>query len=171
MFANLTVEETLMCSALLRLPKKMSLKEKKQRVDDVIMELGLDGCRSTRVGSVLERGISGGERKRVSIGIEMVTQPHILVKHNSYIDKYFMKQFLDEPTSGLDSFTALNIIDTIKRIAVRDNKIVLMTIHQPRTDILNLFDKVLLLSAGKQVWFGSTKGIILRSILIDFIIC
>lgn len=63
---------------------------------------------------------------------------------------------MDEPTSGLDSFTAFNIISTIKNLAVTQNKIVLMTIHQPRTDILELFDKVILLSAGKLVWYGKT---------------
>lgn len=79
MFPNLTVEETLAYSALLRLPKRMTLEQKYDRVNDVIMELGLNACRHTRIGDANSRGISGGERKRVSIGIEMVTQPQILV--------------------------------------------------------------------------------------------
>jgi ABC-type multidrug transport system ATPase subunit len=66
--------------------------------------------------------------------------------------------FLDEPTSGLDAFTSLNIIKTIKELAVSQKKIVLMTIHQPRTDILDLLDKVFLLSLGKCVFFGSNEG-------------
>ena len=144
MFANLSVEETLTYSAMLRLPSRISKKEKLLRVEDIIMQLGLNGCRKTPIGNSLQRGVSGGERKRVSIGIELVTQPKIL--------------FLDEPTSGLDSFNAFNIIETIKKLAVEKGKVVLMTIHQPRTDILELFDKIILLSAGKCVWFGSTPG-------------
>jgi ABC-type multidrug transport system ATPase subunit len=134
MFANLSVTETLTYAALLRLPSKLSRSEKLKRVNEIIMELGLDNCRNTWIGSPQSRGISGGERKRVSIGIELVSQPRVL--------------FLDEPTSGLDSFTAFNIISTLKNLAVKQNKICLITIHQPRTDILDLFDKIILLSAG-----------------------
>jgi ABC-type multidrug transport system ATPase subunit len=66
--------------------------------------------------------------------------------------------FLDEPTSGLDAFTALNIIKTIKDLAISQKKIILMTIHQPRTDILDMIDKVFLLSMGKCVFFGPNQG-------------
>eukprot|EP00842_Homolaphlyctis_polyrhiza_P003077 jgi/Hompol1/3770/HPOL_006734-RA len=123
MFRNLSVEETISYAANLRLPSSMSKAEKAKRVDEVIACLGLNGCRKTWIGDELTRGISGGERKRVSIGIELVTNPHLL--------------FLDEPTSGLDAFNAFNVIKTIKDLAVAQNKIVLMTIHQPRTDILD----------------------------------
>jgi ABC-type multidrug transport system ATPase subunit len=92
------------------------------------------------------RGISGGEKKRVSIGIELVTDPDLL--------------FLDEPTSGLDASTALNIISLIKELAKARGMVVLMTIHQPRTDILDLFDKIILLSVGKTVWYGRTDSAI-----------
>ncbi|KAL2917532.1 hypothetical protein HK105_202815 [Polyrhizophydium stewartii] len=144
MFRNLSVLETLTYSANLRLPSSMPKSEKAERVERVIASLGLNGCRDTWIGDELTRGISGGERKRVSIGIELVTDPQIL--------------FLDEPTSGLDAFNSLNIISTIKDVAVKQKKIVLMTIHQPRTDIINLFDKLILLSMGKTIWFGSTQG-------------
>ena len=144
MYRNLTVFETLRYSALLRLPSSVSPAEKLERVNHVIATLGLNGCRDTIIGDTVNRGISGGERKRVSIGIELVTNPQIL--------------FLDEPTSGLDAFNALNLITTLKKLAVEQNKIILMTIHQPRTDILNLLDKVLLLSMGKCVWFGSCSA-------------
>nr|KAJ3418998.1 ATP-binding cassette sub- G member 2 [Polyrhizophydium stewartii] len=143
MFRNLSVLETLTYSANLRLPSSMPKSEKAERVERVIASLGLNGCRDTWIGDELTRGISGGERKRVSIGIELVTDPQIL--------------FLDEPTSGLDAFNSLNIISTIKDVAVKQKKIVLMTIHQPRTDIINLFDKLILLSMGKTIWFGSTQ--------------
>ncbi|KAJ3248294.1 ATP-binding cassette sub- G member 2 [Chytriomyces hyalinus] len=143
MFTNLSVEETLTYAAKLRLPSKFSDAEKKEEVDKIIMQLNLNNCRKTWIGNSLVRGISGGERKRVSIGVELVTKPKIL--------------FLDEPTSGLDSSNALGILETIKRLAVERGMIVLMTIHQPRTEILDLFDKILLLSVGKTLWFGPTN--------------
>jgi ABC-type multidrug transport system ATPase subunit len=146
LFENLTVQETLMYSAMLRLPRRFSKAEKSKRVDNIIAQLGLEQCRNTRIGNEVNRGISGGERKRVSIGVELVTDPHIL--------------FLDEPTSGLDAFNAFNAIESIKKLAKAENKIVLMTIHQPRTDILELFDKIILLSAGKTLWFGDLDGAI-----------
>jgi ABC-type multidrug transport system ATPase subunit len=146
MFQHLTVQETITYSALLRLPNSMTRDEKHDKVNDIIMDLGLNGCRNTYVGGSSLRGISGGERKRVSVGTELVTSPDVL--------------FLDEPTSGLDSFTAFNLIDTLKQLAVKKNKIVILTIHQPRTDILALFDRVLLLSVGKLVWNGPTSDAI-----------
>ncbi len=133
-----------MYSALLRLPSSLSRKEKKAAVENLIMELGLDSCRNTFIGSSESRGISGGERKRVSVGIELITDPKIL--------------FLDEPTSGLDAFNAFNIVEICKRLAVEQNKIVLMTIHQPRSDILKLFDNIILLSNGKTMFNGSVPG-------------
>jgi ABC-type transport system involved in cytochrome bd biosynthesis fused ATPase/permease subunit len=78
LYPNLSVYETIKFAALLRLPSSMSNETKLQRVDEVIMELGLNGCRNTRIGSPDQRGISGGERKRVSIAIELVSQPSIL---------------------------------------------------------------------------------------------
>lgn len=66
--------------------------------------------------------------------------------------------FLDEPTSGLDAFTAINLIKTLKKFAVMHKTIVIMTIHQPRTDILECLDKILLLSMGKTVWYGKTDN-------------
>ncbi|KAJ3220187.1 hypothetical protein HDU67_005513 [Dinochytrium kinnereticum] len=121
MFKNLTVAETFQYAAQLRLPSELSKKEKDDRVNDLIAELGLNKCRDTKIGDSDTRGISGGEKKRVSIGNELITQPSIL--------------FLDEPTSGLDAFTAVNIISTVSRIAKTRCATAIMTIHQPRTDI------------------------------------
>lgn len=140
MYTNLTVFETLMYSAKLRLPSSVPLSEKTRIVEEIIQQLGLQNCRNTLIGDRDNRGVSGGERKRVSIGIELVTNPKVL--------------FLDEPTSGLDAFNALNVMEVIKTLAVKQNKIVLLTIHQPRTDILDLFDNIILLSMGKTVFFG-----------------
>jgi ABC-type multidrug transport system ATPase subunit len=116
LFTNLTVFETLMYSARLRLTDKMTRKDKTDRVNAVIAALGLEGCRDTKIGDEQNRGISGGERKRVSIGIELVVDPRIL--------------FLDEPTSGLDAFNAFNAMETLKNLAKTENKIILLTIHQ-----------------------------------------
>ncbi|KAJ3322919.1 ATP-binding cassette sub- G member 2 [Boothiomyces sp. JEL0866] len=140
MFANLTVQETLDYSARFRLPHYFS---KDERVNEIIMDLGLNNCRNTVIGDENVRGISGGERKRVSIGVEIVTTPDII--------------FLDEPTSGLDSFNAFNLVEMVKKLALKQNKMVVMTVHQPRTDIIELFDNILLLSAGETLWLGSTS--------------
>ena len=101
MYQNLTVRETLTYAALLRLSSKMPLAEKMEKVDHIINSLGLVNCQDTVIGDSETRGISGGERKRVAIGVEMVTDPKLL--------------FLDEPTSGLDAFTAAYIIETVKK--------------------------------------------------------
>lgn len=145
MYRNLSVEETLRYAAALRLPNSMTKERKEKRVDEVIEMVGLTNCRKTWIGGGDSgiRGVSGGERKRVSIALELIANPHIL--------------FLDEPTSGLDAFNAFNCIETLKNLCVTQKKIILMTIHQPRTDILDLFDKVILLSLGQQVFFGSTQ--------------
>lgn len=85
MFENLTVRETLEYAARLRLPSRMSWFEKQERIEKIIDELGLRKCEHTRIGSGSERGVSGGERKRLSIGVELVTDPRLL--------------FLDEPVN------------------------------------------------------------------------
>ncbi|TPX31490.1 hypothetical protein SmJEL517_g05210 [Synchytrium microbalum] len=142
--AACNVQETLEFAAKLRLPKSLTHAQKMERVNDVIMELGLSHIRSTPIGDSELRGISGGERKRVAIGVELLTRPKIL--------------FLDEPTSGLDSFNANNLMTLVKGMAVSRHQTVVATIHQPRTDILEKFDKVILLANGKLVWFGTVSG-------------
>ncbi|KAJ3110994.1 ATP-binding cassette sub- G member 2 [Phlyctochytrium bullatum] len=139
-YKNLTVYETLSYAAKLRLPSALSEAEKKERVDALIAELGLGKARDTRIGDSDTRGVSGGEKKRVAIGVELITQPQLL--------------FLDEPTSGLDSFTAVNIVSTISNVAKSRNATAIMTIHQPRTDILEMCDRLLILAAGRTVFFG-----------------
>ena len=144
MYENLTVRETLTFAALLRLPSSLPNEEKLKRVNSVIQDLGLLKCQDTRIGDGEKRGISGGERKRVSIGMELVTDPNLL--------------FLDEPTSGLDAFTAQTVVEGCSKLAKQYQKTIIMTIHQPRTEILELFDKIILLSGGKTVWFGPLAG-------------
>lgn len=142
MFAELTVEETLTYAALLRLPVSMPKEKKLLRVQKVIQELGLNKVKDTMIGNQIIRGISGGERKRVNIGSELVTDPALL--------------FLDEPTTGLDSFNALNVMTSLRHLAVNGRTIV-STIHQPRSSIFALFDQLCLLSEGRVMYFGPAK--------------
>lgn len=104
-----------------------------QRVDDTIAELGLSVCEHTPIGNVLIRGVSGGQRRRVSIGCELVTAPTVL--------------FLDEPTSGLDAASAYHVMNVVRHLANR-NRTILSVIHQPSSEVFELFDKLYLLSAG-----------------------
>uniref|UniRef100_A0A671YFZ1 ATP-binding cassette sub-family G member 8 n=1 Tax=Sparus aurata TaxID=8175 RepID=A0A671YFZ1_SPAAU len=137
---HLTVRETLSFVAKLRLPTHFTQAQRDQRVDDVIAELRLRQCAHTRVGNDFVRGVSGGERRRVSIAVQLLWNPGILI--------------LDEPTSGLDSFTAHNLVITLSRLA-RGNRLVLLSVHQPRSDIFQLFDLVVLLSSGSPVYCGA----------------
>uniref|UniRef100_A0A3B3ID95 ATP-binding cassette sub-family G member 8 n=1 Tax=Oryzias latipes TaxID=8090 RepID=A0A3B3ID95_ORYLA len=142
---HLTVRETLSFVAKLRLPTHFTQGQRDQRVDDVIAELRLRQCAHTRVGNDYVRGVSGGERRRVSIAVQLLWNPGILI--------------LDEPTSGLDSFTAHNLVITLSRLA-RGNRLVLLSVHQPRSDIFQLFDLVVLLSSGSAVYFGAAQDMV-----------
>ncbi|CAI0442001.1 unnamed protein product [Linum tenue] len=143
LYPHLTVTETLMFTALLRLPKTLTWEEKAQHVEQVIIELGLTRCRNSMIGGPLFRGISGGEKKRVSIGQEMLINPSLLL--------------LDEPTSGLDSTTAQRIITTVKRLA-DGGRTVVTTIHQPSSRLYHMFDKVVLLSEGSPIYYGPASA-------------
>lgn len=138
-FAELTVEETITFAARLRLPSSTTHSERAKRVDEIINSLDLVKVRRAQVGSTLIPGLSGGERKRVSIGAEMVADPSIL--------------FLDEPTSGLDSFNAQNIMDSLNTLA-QFNRTIVATIHQPRSHIFRSFDLLLLLADGGRVAYS-----------------
>lgn len=139
LYPHLTVTETLVFTALLRLPNGLSKEEKIQHAEAVITQLGLTKCNNSIVGGERLRGISGGERKRVSIGQEMLINPSLL--------------FLDEPTSGLDSTTAQRIVSTLWELS-NGGRTVVMTIHQPSSRLFYMFHKVLLLSEGNPLYFG-----------------
>jgi len=111
-------------------------------VEGTIMEMGLQDCADRMVGNWHLRGISGGEKKRLSIAIEILTRPHLL--------------FLDEPTSGLDSASAFFVIQTLRNIA-RDGRTIISSIHQPSSEVFALFDDLFLLSGGETVYFGDAK--------------
>uniref|UniRef100_A0A2K5EC32 ATP-binding cassette sub-family G member 8 n=1 Tax=Aotus nancymaae TaxID=37293 RepID=A0A2K5EC32_AOTNA len=142
---NLTVRETLAFTAQMRLPRTFSQAQRDKRVEDVIAELRLRQCADTRVGNTYVRGVSGGERRRVSIGVQLLWNPGILI--------------LDEPTSGLDSFTAHNLVKTLSRLA-KGNRLVLISLHQPRSDIFRLFDLVLLMTSGTPIYLGAAQHMV-----------
>ena len=182
---TLSVRENLHFSAALRLPSNMTHKQRKRRVDMVISELGLTKCSDTKVhfpactcmymfwlqvtifmlikiGNEFIRGVSGGERKRTNIGMELIIEPQVL--------------FLDEPTTGLDAHTAISVVQLLKRwvhsemafigfvyfahyctcsLSIKGNNVVIMSIHQPRYSIFKLLDTLTLLSDGNMVYHGA----------------
>ncbi|KAL8988792.1 MAG: hypothetical protein Q9177_002186 [Variospora cf. flavescens] len=142
MLPTLTVHETIMTSALLRLPRDMGISAKEQRVYEVEKQLGIHHIRDQLIGSEegRGRGISGGEKRRVGIACELVTSPSIL--------------FLDEPTSGLDAFNAFNVVECLVILARNYNRTIIFTIHQPRSNIVALFDHLILLAKGRTVYSG-----------------
>ncbi|XP_052029783.1 broad substrate specificity ATP-binding cassette transporter ABCG2 [Apodemus sylvaticus] len=139
---TLTVRENLQFSAALRLPTTMENDEKNERINTIIKELGLDKVADSKVGTQFTRGISGGERKRTSIGMELITDPSIL--------------FLDEPTTGLDSSTANAVLLLLKRMS-KQGRTIIFSIHQPRYSIFKLFDSLTLLASGKLMFHGPAQ--------------
>ncbi|XP_074566785.1 ABC transporter G family member 5-like [Curcuma longa] len=151
LYPMLTVEETLMFSAEFRLPRSLSASKKKSRVQALIDQLGLRAAAKTIIGDEIHRGVSGGERRRVSIGMDIIHDPIVL--------------FLDEPTSGLDSTSAFMVVKVLQRIA-HSGSIVIMSVHQPSYRILRLLDRLLFLSRGQTVYSGPPDG--LHSFFADF---
>ncbi|KAL5556681.1 hypothetical protein UlMin_038917 [Ulmus minor] len=143
LFPMLTVYETLMFAADFRLGS-MSLDDKKQRVEKLIEQLGLSSARNTYIGDEGTRGVSGGERRRVSIGVDIIHSPSLL--------------FLDEPTSGLDSTSAHQVIEKVSHIA-RSGSTVILTIHQPSSRILVLLDHLIVLARGQLMYQGAPKDV------------
>ncbi|KAJ4902210.1 ABC transporter G family member 19 [Raphanus sativus] len=144
LFPMLTVKETLMFASEFRLPRSFPKSKKMERVQAVIDQLGLRNAEDTVIGDEGHRGVSGGERRRVSIGIDIIHDPIVL--------------FLDEPTSGLDSTSAFMVVKVLKRIA-QSGSIVVMSIHQPSTRIIELLDRLIILSQGKNVFSGSPASL------------
>jgi len=131
---SFTVREALEFTAKLRLPED----KWESRVKQVISDLELHNCENSYVGGVFRKGISGGEKKRVSIAIELLTDPTVL--------------FLDEPTTGLDSYNAELLVAKLKELAQNSGVTVIATIHQPNSFIFSQFDKLILL-AGQTILF------------------
>eukprot|EP00039_Didymoeca_costata_P000872 m.47690 g.47690 ORF g.47690 m.47690 type:complete len:632 (+) comp10525_c0_seq2:112-2007(+) len=137
----LTCRETMMYAADLYLQKPPE--ERKHLVDKILQKMGLEVCADTRCGNEFIKGLSGGQKRRLSIAIALIKEPGVL--------------FLDEPTSGLDAAAAASITTYIKELATQDNLIVVMTIHQPSAKVYEGFDQMLLLSKGRCAYNGSAS--------------
>ncbi|CAH8630319.1 unnamed protein product [Dicrocoelium dendriticum] len=139
---TLTVRENLNFSAALRMTGRCSRQERRRKVEELIEELGLTSVADSKIGTDLIRGVSGGERKRTNIGMELITDPPVL--------------FLDEPTTGLDAFMAGQVIKTLKNLA-RRGRTIIFSIHQPKYSIYKLFSSLTLLFRGRIVYHGPAK--------------
>ncbi|KAJ1552665.1 ATP-binding cassette sub- G member 2, partial [Cladochytrium tenue] len=137
--ATMTVREAVAMSAHLRLPESVSEEEKARRVARMLGRLGLERAAATAIGDSQHKGISGGERKRTAMAMEMITDPKVL--------------FLDEPTSGLDTFTAYSVVSTLKTLAAT-GRTVIATVHQPSSEIFELFDDLVLMAEGRTAYSG-----------------
>jgi ABC-type multidrug transport system ATPase subunit len=134
----LTCRETLSFAADFYLSK--SSQEKKAEVDRLIKELGLDKCANTVCGNQFLKGLSGGQKRRLSLALALIKNPLVL--------------FLDEPTSGLDSTSASWIMTFLNNYVKRRGVVVICTIHQPSTAIFKQFDSTMLLSGGRVAYVG-----------------
>lgn len=149
LLSSLTVRETLHFAAGLRLPSFLSHKQKIERAESVLLKLGLKDCADTLIGNDLVKGISGGEKRRVSIAVQILTDPRVLL--------------LDEPTSGLDAFTAFSIIEVLKSLAT-EGRTIIFSIHQPRSDMFKEFGGVLLLAKGGDVMYNGQASDMLSTL-------
>ncbi|XP_067640277.1 protein white [Eurosta solidaginis] len=138
---SLTAREHLIFQAMVRMPRHMTKKQKIQRVDQVIQDLSLGKCQNTLIGVPGRmKGLSGGERKRLAFASEALTDPPLLI--------------CDEPTSGLDSFMAHSVVQVLKKLSQK-GKTVILTIHQPSSELFELFDKLLLMAEGRVAFLGT----------------
>ncbi|GAB4815997.1 hypothetical protein N2152v2_003043 [Parachlorella kessleri] len=139
LFHNLTVRETFDFAAAISLPRTVSAAAKRELTSRVITELGLAKVANSFIGNAFLRGISGGERKRCNIGIQILANPSLI--------------FCDEPTSGLDAFQAQKVMEALWALA-HSGRSVMATAHQPRSSIYRMFDLLLLVSEGRTIYFG-----------------
>ncbi|KAH8427299.1 putative ABC transporter [Aspergillus melleus] len=145
LIGSLTVYETLKFAADLSLPGSVSKSQRKERIQTLLRSFGIQGQASTLVGTPIRKGISGGQKRRVSVASQLITCPKVL--------------FLDEPTSGLDSTASFEVISYVKKLAVENNLIIIASIHQPSSTTFQLFDKLLLLSGGQTCYFGPVSTV------------
>lgn len=153
LIGSLTVNETLKFSAKLALPRTSTPDELQYRVDHLIESFGLRNQSQTLIGTPLQKGLSGGQKRRVSVASQLITSPKIL--------------YLDEPTSGLDSTASYEVISFLRDFARRNKILMIASIHQPSTKTFQLFDKLCLLSQGKTCFFGSSPELVAFLTAID----
>lgn len=143
-FPHMTAKETLDLNVQLKMGSKVTKAVCDEIVSDLMDSLSLTKSANTIVGNAKVRGLSGGERKRLSIACEMISSPSVI--------------FLDEPTSGLDSFQADQVVSTLRKLADSGHTII-SVIHQPSQKVFSMFDDLLLLSEGNQMYFGEIKKV------------
>ncbi|KAG5288784.1 ABC transporter [Histoplasma capsulatum G186AR] len=139
----LTVEETLYFCAQLSLPSSVPKKERLERISTLLNAFGIQNQAKTLIGTPIRKGISGGQKRRVSVASQLITCPKII--------------FLDEPTSGLDSTASFEVMSFVQKLAKKNKIIVIASIHQPSTATFKTFDKLMILSAGRTCYFGSSS--------------
>ncbi|KAI3845457.1 hypothetical protein MKX03_023392 [Papaver bracteatum] len=141
---TLTVKESVYYSAMLQLPDSMTISEKRQRAERTIREMGLQEAMNTRIGGWSGKGLSGGQKRRLSICIEILKHPKLL--------------FLDEPTSGLDSAASYHVMNRIVKLSQQCGMTVITSIHQPSNEVFALFHNLCLLSSGRTIYFGPASA-------------
>jgi len=144
-FPHMTVKETLDFRVELKLGSSLGKSARDAVVLDLLEMLGLTKSADTIVGNTKVRGLSGGERKRLSIACELISSPPVLI--------------LDEPTSGLDSYQAGQVTDFLRKLADEQGKTIISVIHQPSQSVFAKFDDLLLVSEGRLMYYGETSKI------------
>jgi ABC-type multidrug transport system ATPase subunit len=145
-YSQLTVRETVTMAAQLRLPGSMTLEEKLQQVDTLLLQLGLSQAADTIMGDDKTRGVSGGEARRVAIACEMLGSPSVVL--------------CDEITTGLDAFQAQKVMAALQTLAREGGHTVICVIHQPRGSIVDMIDDLVVLSGGRAVYTGPTEDVV-----------
>jgi ABC-type multidrug transport system ATPase subunit len=141
--ATQTVTEALSFAAALKM--NFSPQMRSDKVSEMLSLLGLSGSENTIIGDSSMKGVSGGERKRVAVGMQLITDPSLL--------------FLDEPTSGLDTLNAFNVVSTLKKLALK-GKTVVATLHQPSSEIFHMIDDLIVMAAGEIVYCGPANAVV-----------
>eukprot|EP00118_Oscarella_pearsei_P004171 m.17345 g.17345 ORF g.17345 m.17345 type:complete len:1779 (+) comp27452_c0_seq1:72-5408(+) len=139
-YEELTVRQNLTLAAFIRLPSSMTAEEKFERVEQVIEETGLASLKDTVVGGSLGGGLSGGQKRRLCVAIQLLNMPKVI--------------FLDEPTSGLDAASSMELLQHLSYVS-KSGRMVLLTIHQPRLEIFHMFDVILFLCQGQVAYYGT----------------
>lgn len=141
----LTVRKNLLYAAYLRMPSTSKASDYNNMVDTVLKDLGLTGQANLVVGRLFKKHISGGQKRRLSLGLELTGSPQVLL--------------LDEVTSGLDSAAAYSVMKAVKRLCKLYSMRIVLTIHQPSSQLMDLFDSVLFLSKGRAAHYGKTSDL------------
>jgi ABC-type multidrug transport system ATPase subunit len=149
----LTCRETIAYAADLLNPE-MSSEQKKLEVDSMLEKMGLVSCKDTMVGNAFIHGLSGGQKRRLSVAVALMKKLELV--------------FLDEPTSGLDAAAAAGIMVFLADVTKKENLVTVFTVHQPSTTIFNNFDRVMLLSKGRTAFCGRQKDVVAHLQAISF---